>query len=289
MKISAAHGRLLLLAPASARVPNGFLGTRVDAERHWHLLSQAQRLRGRIYLEDGAIQTSDLTADGRHCAPGDEDSWHLLTVDDKGEVSGCAHYLEHANATRFSELRVGEAARAQTNEWGQKLRWAVEADLQLARKRDLSYVEVGGWALRADVRGTLAGIQIALSAFALARSLGGCIGITTATVRHCSSSILGRIGGQGLKAGGGELPSYHDPKYKCEMNVLRFDSDLPNPRYEGWIEQIRQQLATAPVICQGRPVAKPNCQAGVVSEHRFQYQPLLRLEGNDGLAPALAR
>jgi len=46
-----------------------------------------------------------------------------------------------------------------------------------------------------------------------------------------------------------ELPAYHDPRYKCEMTILRFDSDRPNPRYAAWIEQIRGELLSAPVIC----------------------------------------
>jgi hypothetical protein len=149
----------------------------------------------------------------------------------------------------FTQLGVSKAALAQCELWEQKLRWAVEADLMLARKRNHTYVEVGGWALHQEVRGSNEALRIALGAYALARNLGGCIGVTTATVRHCSSSILRRIGGQSLTAGGEELPSYHDPNYRCEMNVLRFDSNLPNPRYEAWIEQIRDEIWTAPLIC----------------------------------------
>jgi len=52
-----------------------------------------------------------------------------------------------------------------------------------------------------------------------------------------------------MAVGRTELPAYHDPRYKCEMAILRFDSDRPNPRYEAWIEQIREELLSAPVIC----------------------------------------
>ena len=52
-----------------------------------------------------------------------------------------------------------------------------------------------------------------------------------------------------MAVGRTELPSYYDPRYKCEMTILRFESDRPNPRYEAWIEQIREELLTAPVIC----------------------------------------
>jgi hypothetical protein len=33
------------------------------------------------------------------------------------------------------------------------------------------------------------------------------------------------------------------------MTILRFDSNRPNPRYEAWIEQVRQELRTAPTVC----------------------------------------
>jgi hypothetical protein len=173
----------------------------------------------------------------------------LLALNDAGDVLGCARYLAHDNRVPFAQLGVRRAALAQSEPWEQKLRWAVETDLLLARKRNYAYVELGGWALHQELRGSTEAIRIALAAYALGRNLGGCIGITTATTRHCSSSILRRIGGQSLAAGGSELPSYYDPNYRCEMSVLRFDSSLPNPRYEGWIEQIRDQIWTTPVIC----------------------------------------
>ena len=249
MRLAAADRRLVLLAPDTGGIPPRFAALRSDEGSHENLLKQAQRLRGETYLEDGAIQPSQLTSDGRFCAPRDKESWHLLALNDAGEVRGCARYLAHDNRVPFAQLGVRRSALAQSKPWDQKLRWAVETDLLLARKRNYAYVELGGWALHQELRGSTEAIRIALAAYALGRNLGGCIGITTATTRHSSSSILRRIGGQSLAAGGAELPSYYDPNYRCEMSVLRFDSSLPNPRYEGWIEQIRAQIWTTPVIC----------------------------------------
>jgi hypothetical protein len=241
--------QVIVLAPDQKSVPGSFCNTRFNADQYWCNLSEAQRLRGRIYLEEGAIDSQQLTPDGRHVVEGDEQCWHLLLVDDNGEVCGCARYFSHVNTTPFSQLCVRHAADAQSAIWGQKLRWAIEADLQLARKRKFTYAEVGGWALREDMRYSTAAIQIVLTVYALARHLNGCIGVTTATVRHGSCNILRRMGGQPLRAGGGELPSYYDPRYLSEMTILRFDSDLPNPRYENWIEQIGEHLIEPPVIC----------------------------------------
>jgi len=47
---------------------------------------------------------------------------------------------------------------------------------------------------------------------------------------------------------GMEMPTYYDPQYGCEMEILRFDSSFPNPRYNRWIPQIRDHLRTVPVI-----------------------------------------
>jgi hypothetical protein len=40
------------------------------------------------------------------------------------------------------------------------------------------------------------------------------------------------------------------------MTILRFDSDRPNPRYEPWIEQIREELLRVPVICRAAQPAR---------------------------------
>jgi hypothetical protein len=209
---------MLLLAPSTGGVPDSFSNASFDPGRHAQMLAQAQKLRGRIYVEDGAVGSSELTPDGRHYIARDEESWHILTLDTKGEVTGCTRYLAHRNTISFGQLGVRQSALAKCEQWGQKLRSAIEQELQLARRRDFSYVEMGGWALREDVRCSTEALRAALAAYALARNLGGAVSVTTATARHCSSSILRRIGGQPLSLGRTELPAYHDPRYKCEMN-----------------------------------------------------------------------
>jgi hypothetical protein len=84
---------------------------------------------------------------------------------------------------------------------------------------------------------------------ALARLFGGALAITTATFRHRSSSILRKLGGQALVNDDGiEIPSYYDPQYDCEMEILQFDSDRPNPRYLGHIHNYGQSLTRIPAI-----------------------------------------
>jgi hypothetical protein len=45
------------------------------------------------------------------------------------------------------------------------------------------------------------------------------------------------------------LPSYFDPQYDCEMEILRFDSRYPAPRFQRWMDDIRARMLHIPVIC----------------------------------------
>lgn len=242
-------GTLMLLAPSVGCLPDGFRNVDVDPARHDSLLGRLQRLRGHVYLHDGAIEASQLSHDGRHRLESDAVSWHLVSLRGDGTVTGCARFRPHREDVRPEDLGVWSSALAQHDQWGHKLRVAVAREIAMARLRDLSYVEVGGWALAPDCRFSSLAIDIALTTFALAESLGGCLGITTATVRHCSSKILRRLGGRALEFAGADLPSYYDPQYRCEMEILRFDSGAPNPRFGEQLDRLSHRLRDLPVIC----------------------------------------
>ena len=207
-----------------------------------------QRLRGRVYLEDGAINRGQLTPCGRHDLDIDHESWHLITLNRQGMVSGCVRFLQHSASASWSELRVRTAALSRTRLWANKFRKAVETELDEARNRGMEYIKFGGWALAKELRGTTEALRIALATCGWAQALGGCLGISTVTARNGSSSILRRIGGRSLEVDGEELPPYYDPFYKCEMEILRFDSGRPDSRYAPWVEQIRSHLFNVLVI-----------------------------------------
>ena len=94
-------------------------------------------------------------------------------------------------------------------------------------------------------------LRLVLAAYALAEALGGWVVISTATRRHGSASILKRIGGRPLEYQSSEVPSYIDPNYRCEMEVLRFYSWAPNPRFREWINEIKMQLKQTLVLASG--------------------------------------
>jgi len=223
-----------------------------DLSQHGSLLRQAQTLRGSVYLEDGAIGSSHMV-NGRHIVNSDPKSWHLLVLDDSEQVCGCVRYHHHPANVEFSRLTAAESSLASCPEWGSKVKSAVEEELTLSRSMDLPFVEIGGWALAPEIRGSVEALRMVLSAYAFFRALGGAVGLATATVRHSSASILRRIGGRPLQHNGLQVPSYQDPQYGCSMEMLRFYSWAPNPRYDGWIREISAEIRSVPVIAAAMP------------------------------------
>ena len=254
------HDELVLLAPAGCPVPGSFTRRSDDRDRHARWLSEAQRVRGSIYLADGAVLASQLTPDGRHVQRTDYDSWHLLAVDGNGDVQGCARYRHLTGNVGFDDLGVRDSWLARCDQWGASLKAAVESEIVRARQRGAAFSEVGGWAIVPEKRCTTEALRIAMATYSLARILGGCVGISTATERHHSSSILRRIGGRSLEYDGTDLPSYYDPQYRCRMEVLRFDSSSPDASCSRWVEQLSSQLVAVPVVVAQEPAESYHAQ-----------------------------
>jgi hypothetical protein len=209
-----------------------------------------QRLRGRIYFDDGAIGATDLTSDGRHISQADRKSWHLLTLGATGSVLACARFRHHSSSAVFCEdLGVSRTPLAYCDVWGRALRASVTQELTFARQAGFSFLEVGGWALAPELRFTGEALRSVLAIYALARLHGGALGIGTATDRNSSSSILRRLGGRPLMWDGVALPGYYDEKFQCGMEILRFDSRSPNPKYAAAVHDLRSEMAQVPIVC----------------------------------------
>jgi hypothetical protein len=266
--VASASRNLLLLAPSQRAVPADFLTVESDRSLHEDLLAQTQRFRGRVYLEDGAIKPWQLV-DGRHRQEIDRGSWHLMVLDGRRQVCGCARYKEYPPGSSYTDLGVARSALGLSQEWGALLRRAVQAELELSRRLDYTLAEAGGWALDEEIRGTAEALRIALATYALTQELGGAIGLSCVTRRHGSASILRRIGGRSLMVQGVEIPAYYDPQYECEMEILRFSSSVPNPRYSVWIDEIRATLRATPVVT--NVVAGAEWEAAIPG--RTIYQP----------------
>jgi len=250
---SSSSRKMMLLAPSGSAAYRFFEQTRIDPVRYRHLLADLQSLRGRVYLQDGAIQPQHLIG-RKHQLHGDEKCWHLLVLDEEDRVSGCIRCQEYPDDIEFSQLGVSNAELANCNQWGATFRNAVEAELSLSRRLGRSYAEVGGWALSERIRGTVEALRLVLASYALAEKLGGWVVLSTATHRNGSASILKRIGGRPLEYQNSQLPSYHDPKYGCEMEILRFYSWAPSPRFGRWVSELKTQLRKIPVLAGATPM-----------------------------------
>jgi hypothetical protein len=242
------RGRIVLLAPRRSHVPCHFVNVHSNAPLHGQLRTEMQRLRGGLYLEDGAVQPAQISRDGCHREQADQHAWHVLMLNRDGSVYGCSRYVVHPSPISFGELGVSRSALSASPKWGRNLRAGVESKMEVARKSGVAFVEVGGWALAPEMRYSFAALRIALATYGLARLLGGGIGIATATLRHHSASILRRIGGRSLTGSGYELPRYFDSQFGCQMEILCFDSAAPNPRFATWIDETCRDLTSAPVI-----------------------------------------
>ncbi|MEO8130695.1 MAG: hypothetical protein ABI822_26590, partial [Bryobacteraceae bacterium] len=161
-------------------------------------------------------------------------------------------YTSHRISESFESLGVARSALAKSSQWGSKLRTAVERERRHALREGSTFVEVGGWAIAEELRCSMEAIRIALTTYALGDRLGGCIGLTTATARHNSASLLRRIGGHPMSVDSAELPKYFDPQYNCEMEILRFDSSLPNARFAPLVSRMKSEMASLPVVAPQR-------------------------------------
>jgi hypothetical protein len=219
-----------------------------DTTRNRQLIREMQRLRGSIYLDEGNVRRHELTTDGRHQTAEDDKSWHLLMTDETGRVRSCALYLLHENPSTVQELRLRNCPLVKRAESRHKVTVAVESAMAEAKRAGLRFAELGGWAISKDRRGSPEGLMMALATYGLSRMLGGAIGITTANVAHSCSSILRRLGGSYLEFEGAPISSYFDPKYNTEIDLLRFDSRCPSPKYAELIEVVMRKLTNVSVV-----------------------------------------
>ena len=190
-----------------------------------------------------------------------------MTLRSDGTVCACLRYLEQTYSRNFDDLWVRNAALMRSFVWAPRLKKAVEAEMEHARDAHIAFGEVGGWAISPDRRLTMEPLRTILATYGLLELLGSCAGIATATRRHDSAPILRKIGLAPLVVDGTEVPSYFDPKYRCEMEVLRFDSRFPNPKFRSWIDELSSFLALAPVICDRGEAPAKKSEAGTYRHH----------------------
>src|SRR5271155_3465538 len=115
------------VVPAMAEC-QAFARVVVDDGEHQRLLGDIQRFRGRIALEENAINPWQLTSDGRHVQPADDCGIHLVGTDNDGNVVSCMRYLPHPNTAHWTDLRVFYTPLASDQEWRPILEEAIGAE-----------------------------------------------------------------------------------------------------------------------------------------------------------------
>jgi hypothetical protein len=238
----------IVLAPQGAGVSPSAVSVIRDTTMHASLLGEMQRLRGRVALREGAITASMLDSSGGYRMQGDEKSWHLLRVRNDGKIAGCARILVHPGDVTFSRLRIASSSPARCPVWARAVHDAVESELTHARLNGLAVIEPGGWVIDEDLRGSCEAVSIAIGALAWAQILNDCIGFLTATAKHGSATILRRLGARSLQAHGQAIPGYFEPAWGCNAELLRFDTNSLNPRFEAALISTRRQLSTSLVF-----------------------------------------
>jgi len=231
----------VLVAPAGWDANRYFANVMPAPPKRSAIIDDLQRFRGSFYHADGALQESDLTPDGRHYQAIDHKSWHLLSLDDSENIMSCVRYYAPENP-EFEGTSAAKSSLAAAPAWTVKVRTAIEQSIQSAQTRGMRFAELGGWCVSVNCRNSREVLRTVLSMFALSEILGGTVGISTATKRHASSEILRRLGGSTLKVSGTELPSYFEPLYSCEMELLKFDSSQPAPKYANQVAAYRLQM-----------------------------------------------
>jgi hypothetical protein len=136
--------RLVLVAPPEAEIPVAFSNAIGDPTLREALVRQAQRLRGAVYLEDGAIRREQVTADGRHCTPEDGQSWHLLFLDAANRVSSAIWFLLHDENVSVDQLRIRHCGLTHLRDWRDRVFAAAQSELARARLLVLAMAKSAG-------------------------------------------------------------------------------------------------------------------------------------------------
>src|SRR5215831_7083307 len=91
---------------------------------HLAAVSEVQRFRGRVYVEDGAIPAGELDEEGRHYQEFDFENYHLCLRDAEQRIRGCFRLRLHEQTVRSAELHPGHLStcRRRRRGWAPRYR-----------------------------------------------------------------------------------------------------------------------------------------------------------------------
>lgn len=242
----------MLLAPAGAPV-EAFANVTRDATAHEAMLHRVQRLRGEVYVDDGAAPEQLLDASGRHVAADDPLRWHIVLLDPEDAPIACVSLRLHMADARPEEVTVYELAHlADDDTFAPRLHRALGDVIDLARSEQVHFGEAGGMAVSTRVQHVGLGLVMSLAGWSLCRVVGHHIGVSGAGVRNGISSIHQRSGAWRLHDHEEALPQVLHPVFQDPIEVLGFDTRKPSdkcqPRLAALAEHLPECMVLADVV-----------------------------------------
>jgi len=213
-------------------------------------LADACRVRAKAYAADGAIRPEHVDEDGCFRLPIDEDSWHLLSLDENDNVSATLRItpLPLDSAKRRGRLpHVGESLRRANPNLSHRLaaeRWLASLGLAFGPDRQ-NFVVVGGWAVLPGV--PVSGAATALGAWALCRLLDSAGALCVASERHDAHGQLVRTGAVPIRNRTGES-LYFDSAYGCKVGLLGFWVYRERNALKRKVDRMETQIRSCQVI-----------------------------------------
>jgi hypothetical protein len=215
---------LVVVAPKDCVPAGGFANACPDGLFRETILDEIQCLRGRVYLEDGAIAARCLDAQGRFRSELDERSWHLALLNEHMQVAGCIRLTQYQRLRSCRDLKVHELIERMPGPDAAAYRHALQSYVDQTVQEGQAFYEIGGWAVAAQHRNSTKGIILACACWSLAQLLAPGRGVASATLRNQSAPLLRRLGAFSLHHRLKKLTKFFDPVYDCDMELLAFDT-----------------------------------------------------------------
>lgn len=212
------------------------------------MLSEAQRLRGRRYLEDGAIQPEDLDSEGRHVSRYDDQAYHLLWLSEAEEVLGCIRVNVSpvfSSGSRLNLFQVGATLDRLDPRESTEMRFGLAQALAeraiVFQPEEPLVIVIGGWVVEPAAR---INPGLNFGCLWLQRQLDALAGFSVATDRNHSHRILKKGGGHPITfSDGKEL--FYDSHYDCQMGLLLYSHRLIPARHRDSFNQACEDFDSA--------------------------------------------
>jgi hypothetical protein len=241
---------LTIIAPSAEKIPDCLPHYIPDEGLRRKLVDEVQRFRGRIFVQDNSLPASALDAQGRHNMPYDDEAWHLLVWDRYQNVCGAMRvgiHLQKHRPVRLEDLQISKFLAHLPTATRSLVEGAARAYLRRIRSPS-PFFEPGGWVIAENARKSTLASVLAAAVWSLGRAVGGSAGLSMATMKNNSASILKKMGGFELFSRGVPLAPFFDPYHGSQMELIGFDPSYLNPRLEATVAEIQEFINVLPII-----------------------------------------